>query len=155
MAKVTKSSNPKPDIKKQQTMSPFSRDFMNGEQAYATPELLKKLATEWENEVWSNENINDPYSYLMSLGIRPRQARRWCETYDFFKEAYETVKEILFMRQYNRIKEVDCTKAEFMFVDYNSEYKEVYNWKANLKAKAQSSQEMYVPVQSSVKVKHD
>lgn len=130
-------------------MSPFSRDFMAGDQMWSSEVMLRKLATNWENETWNNEEIDDPYEYLMSLGIRPSQARRWCEAYDFFREAYEAVKEIIFMRDYKKLKETNPEKREFMLPDYREEYKLVYEWKAGLKNQPNGvpSQQIPNPVQ--------
>jgi hypothetical protein len=150
-----KTSNSRVESRNEQRNSPFSKDFMGGESMWVGEERLKKLAESWQNETWSNEDIDDPYEYLLSVGITPRQARLWCSAHEFFQEAFDTVKEIIFLREHKKLRESDPNERRFMLTDYRPEYKDVYEWKAGFRAKAQPSQETYMPVQSAIKVKHD
>ena len=138
MAKTKRSVSQKADpIAKQRFYNEF-RSIKTGQMTPITESYLRDIALEVIRWAEENDNALKLVPFYRSKGISSHTLRKWLDQYPFLKEAHEEA--ILIIGDRREIGAIKKMYAEnsihFMMPKYDPDWKEMTQWRAELKSKA-------------------
>jgi len=117
------------------------RDYVSWEMKPLTNNLMKQICIDIVQ--WcKRDDVLTIDGFFLSKNMDPNFGYQWSQKYPDFKEAFTFAKRMIAFRRENKslVREVDSAFAEKMMPYYNQDWKDMAEWRAQLKAKADAEQ---------------
>lgn len=117
------------------------RDMVSWEMKPLTNNLLSQISADLIQWVRSTNKLTLK-SFFIERNINSDLGKAWAQRYPEFKEAWDCAKNVISERreELSMQRSIDGGFAEKMMPYYDSDWKEMAEWRAQLKAKAEAEQ---------------